>query len=79
MAQAATLEERVARLEGRLEEPSRIFTLSATKDDIAGLRENMAGLKEDMVRLETRIDRLFYLILGSWITLALFIGGLYFR
>jgi len=76
MAEAATIEERVARLEGRLDEQSRILAHPATKQDIAELR---AELKEDIVRLETRIDRLFYLILGSWITLALFIGGLYFR
>lgn len=45
---------------------------AATKDDIT-------GLKEDIVRLEARIDPLFFLILGSWLTLALFIGGLYLR
>jgi hypothetical protein len=45
---------------------------AATKDDIT-------GLKEDIVRLEARIDRLFYPILGSWLTLAIFIGGLYLR
>lgn len=65
MAEAATLEERLARVEGRLEEQSRYLANPATKDDIA--------------RLEARVDRLFYLILGSWITLAIFIGGLYLR
>lgn len=65
MAEAATIEERLAKLEGRLDEQSRFLTSPATKDDI--------------VRLEARIDRLFYLILGSWITLAIFIGGLYIR
>ena len=65
MAEAATIEERLARVEGRLEEQSRYLANPATKDDI--------------MRLEARIDRLFYLILGSWITLAIFIGGLYIR
>lgn len=65
MAEASTLEERIARVEGRLEEQARFLTNPATKDDIG--------------RLEARIDRLFYLILGSWITLAIFIGGLYLR
>ena len=72
MAEAATLEERLARVEGRIEEQSRILAHPATKDDIV-------GLKNDIVRLEVRIDRLFYLILGSWLTLAIFIGGLYLR
>ncbi len=72
MAEAATLEERLARVEGRIEEQSRILAHPATKDDIV-------GLKDDIVRLEARIDRLFYLILGSWLTLAIFIGGLYLR
>ena len=48
-----------------LEEQSRYLANPATKDDIA--------------RLEARVDRLFYLILGSWLTLAIFIGGLYLR
>lgn len=65
MAEAATLEERLARVEGRLEEQSRYLANPATKDDIA--------------KLEARIDRLFYPILGSWLTLALFTGGLYLR
>ena len=38
-----------------------------------------AAIKDDIIRLEVRIDRLFYLILGSWLTLAIFIGGLYLR
>ena len=65
MAEVATIEERLVRVEGRLEEQSRYLTNPATKDD--------------NVRLEARIDRLFYLILGSWITLAIFSGGLYIR
>lgn len=72
MAEAATIEERLARVEGRLEEQSRILAHPATKEDVA-------GIKDDIVRVEARIDRLFYLILGSWITLAIFIGGLYIR
>lgn len=72
MAEAATIEERLARVEGRIEEQSRILGRPASKEDIA-------GIKDDIARLEARIDRLFYLILGSWITLAIFIGGLYVR
>ncbi len=101
MAEAATIEERLARVEGRLEEQSRILARPATKEDIGALKgdlnkeiaalkgdlttikndfnNDIAALKSDIVHLETRIDRIFYLILGSWITLAIFIGGLYFR
>ena len=105
MPETATIEERIARVEGRLEEQSRILANPATTDDLVRLE---ARIKDDIVRLEarikgdieqlearikgdierldlrigrleTRIDRVIYLILGSWITLAIFIGGLYFR
>jgi hypothetical protein len=109
MPETATIEERLARVEGRLEEQSRILANPATTDDIVRLegrvKEDIAQLeariksdiaqleariRDDIVRLETRmkvdvdrlearVDRLFYLVLGSWITLAIFIGGLYFR
>lgn len=45
----------------------------------AATKEDIVGLKDDIGCLEARIDRLFYLILASWLTLAIFIGGLYLR
>ena len=83
MAEAATIEKWLARVEGRLEEQSRILAHPATKEDIASIKEDIVRLetrvKDDITRLEARIDRLLYLTLGSWLTLAIFIGGLYLR
>ena len=76
-----TIEERVSRLEGVYEQvDSRLDDLNLSMN---ALRTDMNTLRTDMTskfaEVNSRINTLYVVLAGSWVTMMVAIIGLYFK